>query len=104
MKRWAWLLFALGMPLSSPLACAGDGCLRSSDCRSDQVCRAGKCELRELPLGEGGAGEDPTTGGTTSGGGSGKGGVSGSSGSATAGKSAAGDASDDGGATAAGGG
>lgn len=67
MKRFAWLLLALGIPLSSPAACGGDNCLRNSDCRSDHACRAGKCELKEPPLeASGGAETDepPPTAGT----------------------------------------
>lgn len=89
MKRWIWLLFALGMPLSSPLACGGDGCLRNSDCPSDQTCRVGRCELKELPGGEGGAGEEPSAGrgGVTSGGATNRAGTPGSGGVVSGGSS-----------------
>ena len=62
MKRWLWLGLLLAAPLSSPLACGGDGCLRNSDCASDYVCRAGRCELETPPDSEsGGEGSDDTT-------------------------------------------
>ena len=103
MKRWIWLMFALGAPLSSPLACGGDGCLRNSDSPSDQTCRVGKCELKELPGGEGGAGEETAgTGGSASGGISSRAGASGRGGAASAGtggsESTAGESSTNGGA------
>jgi|EndMetStandDraft_4_1072995.scaffolds.fasta_scaffold498358_2 hypothetical protein len=101
MKRYLWLLFALGMPLSSPLACGGDGCLRNSDCPSAQACRAGQCQLKELPDdAQGGAGsEDPGTGGAATAGSAnnagsaGKGGAAGNAGNAGSPGNAGGDAS-----------
>jgi hypothetical protein len=54
MKRWLWLSLVLAAPLSSPLGCGGDGCLRNSDCASDYVCRAGRCELETPPASEDG--------------------------------------------------
>jgi len=83
MKRWAPLILTLAMPLSSPLACGGDACVRNSDCSADKMCSsAGQCVLRDPPPAEvaGAGGEDatPTSGGTTSG----SGGHAGSSGSA----------------------
>lgn len=88
MKRYLWLLFALGMPLSSPLACGGDGCLRHSDCASGLVCRQGECQPEYDPAGEGGASDEPSaTSGSVSGGTSGKAGTSGSGGGGSGGKS-----------------
>lgn len=102
MKRWVWLLCALGMPLSSPMGCGGDGCLRNSDCPSDQTCRAGQCQLKELPEeAQGGAGSDePMTsagssmvaGNAGSDANGGKGGAAGSAGSAGTAASAGSDA------------
>ena len=40
MKRWALVLVLFATPLSSPMACGGDGCLRNSDCHADQMCDA----------------------------------------------------------------
>ena len=106
MKRWVWLLITFAMPFSSPMACGGDGCLRNSDCPSDETCRAGQCELKEPPVansgGEGGEDSTPITAGTTgTGGNAGTGGTAdsggtsnaGSAGSATAGSAGNGNAS-----------
>jgi len=93
MKRWAYLLLAFAAPLSSPLACGGDGCLRNSDCATDKTCRAGKCELKDAPVGNeyggesaaGGEATTPSTGGATAGSAgssAGSGGKAGSAGSA----------------------
>jgi len=106
MKRWAILILTFAMPLSSPMACGGDGCLRSSDCTADKQCSsAGQCVLREAPAVEigGAGGEDstPTTGGSVTSGSGGSAGVSGKGGSA--GASQAGTSSDDHGGAGAGG-
>lgn len=86
MKRYLWLLFALGMPLSSPLACGGDGCLRHSDCASGLVCREAQCQPEYAPAGEGGASDEPSaTSGAVSGGASGTAGTSGSGGASSGG-------------------
>lgn len=61
MKRFVWLALGLAAPLSSPLGCGGDGCLRNSDCSSDYVCRAGLCELENPPGENGGESGDDTT-------------------------------------------
>jgi hypothetical protein len=88
MKRWTLLLLFFATPLSSPLGCGGDGCLRNSDCASNRTCSAGECVLKDPPAANGGeGGEDSTpssSAGTTT---AGSGGRSGSGGSATAGSS-----------------
>jgi hypothetical protein len=88
MKRWAILIVTCAMPLSSPMACGGDGCLRHTDCNSGQVCRAGKCMLENPPPiaagGEGGDESNPsagTAGSAAAAGTAGSGGTSGSGGS-----------------------
>jgi hypothetical protein len=115
MKRWALLLFTFAVPLSSPLACGGDGCLRNTDCSSDHVCRAGKCALADPPPvaagGEGGEESNPNAGtaGTAGiAGAAGSGGMGGNAGSAGSetmagqpsdgGKPSGGEAGDEGGA------
>jgi hypothetical protein len=100
-KKLHFLLFALAMPLSSPLACGGDACLRESDCPSHQSCQNGLCASDDPPLTAGGdAGEatvttstagSATTGGTAS---TSQAGTTASSGTAgTTSESSAGDSS-----------
>ena len=81
MKRWSILLLAVAMPLSSPLACGGDGCLRNSDCAADKTCSSGECVLKSPPAPNGGEGGEDSTPVATSG----SGGNSGSGGGAAAG-------------------
>ena len=93
MKRWALLLFAFATPWSSPLGCGGDGCLRNSDCATDEVCSAGSCTPEiPAPVAAGGeaneAGETslPSAGTASSGsGGTAQAGSAGSNGAGTAG-------------------
>jgi hypothetical protein len=95
MTRWALLLVVFATPLSSPLGCGGDGCLRNSDCSADEVCSVGSC-VAETPVSVavGGetneAGEASMPGAGTS---SGNGGTqAGSAGATTAGSTSAGTA------------
>jgi hypothetical protein len=85
MKPWALLLVLLATPLSSPLGCGGDGCLRNSDCAADESCSAGSCVAETpAPAAIGGetneAGEAATpNAGTSSGSGGAQAGTAGSS-------------------------
>jgi hypothetical protein len=62
MKRWVLLLVLFALPVSSPMACGGDGCLRNSDCGAGELCSAGSC-APETPEAVAAAGGEHNAGG-----------------------------------------